>query len=260
MVLNYPSSDIPSRAAQPKEPSMTNRIREVALLVPMMLAAGSVAAQPKPAAPPPAPAAAPAAKPAAPAAAPAPAPAAPAAAKATAAPTAPAAPAAPAAAAAATPPPPPKPAVELDTFKFFTGKWKCDGKAFASPMSPTEHAVKGSAEGKLVVDNFWQSFTYEEKKTKEHPGLKVNGYWGYDQGAKRFVRGAVGNHGEWDTASAPGWEGDKLVWTGELSGPMGRVPFHHTFTKKSDKEWTHLLELRLPDGKWVPAEDIACKK
>ena len=96
--------------------------------------------------------------------------------------------------------------------------------------------------------------------TKEHPGLKVNGLWGYDQGAKRFVRVGAGNHGEWDTASAPGWEGDKLVWTGELSGPMGRVPFHHTFTKKGDKEWTHLLELRLPDGKWVPAEDITCKK
>ena len=30
--------------------------------------------------------------------------------------------------------------------------------------------MKGSAEAKLVVDNFWQSFTYEEKKTKEHPG------------------------------------------------------------------------------------------
>ena len=231
---------------------MTNRIREVALLVPMMLAAGSVAAQPKPAAPPPARrAAGPGRQTGRACRSAAPARAAPAAAKAAAAPPRPPHPP-PAAAAPTTPPPPPKPAVELDTFKFFIGKWKCDGKAFASPMSPTEHAVKGSAEAKLVVDNFWQSFTYEEKKTKEHPGLKVNGLWGYDQGAKRFVRGAVGNHGEWDTASAPGWEGDKLVWTGELSGPMGRVPFHHTFTKKSDKEWTHLLELRLPDGKWVP--------
>jgi hypothetical protein len=231
---------------------MTNRIREVALLVPMLLAAGTAGAQPKPAAAPPppaAPTAAPAAKPAAaPAPTPAPSPATP---PPTGAAPHPAPPA---------PPPPPKPSVELDTFKFFLGKWKCDGKAFASPMSPTEHAVKGSAEAKLIVDNFWQSFTYEEKKTKEHPGLKLNGLWGYDQGAKRYVRAAAGNMGEWDTASAPGWEGDKLVWTGELSGPMGRVPFHHTFTKKSDKEWTHVLELRLPDGKWVPVEDITCKK
>jgi hypothetical protein len=232
------------------------RIRKVALLVPLLvfvLLPGTASAQPKPAAPTPAPTA----PPPAPGAAPAPKPAA---APAPAAKPAAPAPGAPAAAAPATPPPPPKPAAELDTFKFFLGKWKCDGKAFPSPMSPTEHAVKGTAEAKLVVDNFWQQFIYEEKKTKEHPGLKVNGYWGYDQGAKRFVRAAVGNMGEWDTASAPGWEGDKLVWTGELSGPMGRIPFHHTFTKKGDKEWTHLLEARLPDGKWAPIEDVTCKK
>ena len=201
-------------------------------LVPLVLAA-SAGAQPKPA---PAPAAAPAAKPAA----------APAAGAPTATP--------------AAPPPAPKPAPELDTFKFFLGKWKCDGKAFVSPMSPTEHPVKGTAESKLEVDNFWQSFNYEEKKSKEHPGLKVKGLWGFDQGSKRFVRAAIGSHGEWDTASAPGWEGDKLIWTGELSGAQGRIAFHHTFTKKSDKEWTHLLELRLPDGKWIPAEELSCKK
>src|SRR5262245_43932889 len=110
------------------------------------------------------------------------------------------------------PPPAPKPASELDTFKVFLGRWKCDGKAFASPLSPTEHAVKATAEAKLEADNFWQSFNYEEKKTKEHAGLKVKGLWGYDQGSKRFVRAGVGNRGEWDTASAPGWEGDKLIW------------------------------------------------
>jgi len=157
-------------------------------------------------------------------------------------------------------PPAPKPAPELETFKFFLGKWKCAGKAFPSPISPTEHAVTGTAEAKLEVDNFWQSFTYEEKKTKDHLGLKVKGLWGYDQGSKRYVRAAVGNHGEWDTASAPGWEGDNLVWTGELSGPMGRIPFHHRFTKKGDKEWMHFLEVRTPDGKWIPTEEITCKK
>jgi len=170
-----------------------------------------------------------------------------------------AAPVAPAAAGKPTPPPPAKPAAELDTLKFFLGRWRCEGKQFASPLGP-EHPVKGSAEAKLESDNFWQTFLYEEKKTKDHPGLKVRGLWGFDQGAKRFVRAAAGNHGEWDTASAPGWEGDKLVWTGELSGPMGRVPFHHTFTKKSDKEWTHALEVRGPDGKWSPTEELTCKK
>jgi hypothetical protein len=190
-----------------------------------------------------------------------PAPAPPAPAKAPAAAPAPAAAAAPPAAAAKpVAPPPPKPAPELDAFKLFLGKWKCEGKAMASPMTGPEHAVKASAEGKLEVDNFWQSFSYEEKKSKDHPGLKVKGLWGCDQGSKRFVRAAIGNHGEWDTASAPGWEGDKLIWTCELSGPMGLIPFHHTFTKKSDKEWMHVLEMRGPDGKWAQAEEVTCKK
>ena len=78
------------------------------------------------------------------------------------------------------------------------------GRRWPRPMTGPEHAIKASAEAKLEVDNFWQSFSYEEKKSKDHPGLKVKGLWGFDQGSKRFVRAAIGNHGEWDTASAPG--------------------------------------------------------
>jgi hypothetical protein len=164
----------------------------------------------------------------------------------------------PAAPAPGTPPPVAKPAPELDTLKSFLGKWKCTGKQFASPNGP-EHAISATAEITLVTDNFWQSFKYEEKKTKEHHGLKVLGVWGFDQGSKRFVRAAGGTDG-WDTASAPGWEGDKLVWTGEISGPTGRMPFHHTFTKQGDKAWSHALEVRGPDGKWTPFEELTCKK
>jgi hypothetical protein len=156
--------------------------------------------------------------------------------------------------------PGPKPATELDSFKFFLGKWKCEGKAFASPMTGPEHAFKATAEAKLVSDNFWQSFTYEEKKSKVHPGLKVQGLWGFDQGGKHFVRAGAGNNGSWDSATAPLWQGDRLVWTGEISGAMGKMPFHHTFTKKSDKEWTHALEIKTPDGKWAPVSEATCKK
>jgi hypothetical protein len=162
-------------------------------------------------------------------------------------------------------PPVPRPAPELETFKPFLGRWRCDGKMFASPLALTEHGVTGTAEGKPEADGFWQSFAYEEKKTKEHPGLKLKGFWGFDQGVKRFVRSAVGNHGEWDMGSSTGWEGNKLVWTGELSSQFGRIPYRHTFTKKTDgdrplREWTHALELRLPDGRWVPAQEVTCKR
>src|SRR5262245_36899359 len=82
-----------------------------------------------------------------------------------AAPTAPPAGAAPAGAPAA-PMAPPKPAAEMDQLKGFVGKWRCDGKAFASPMTGPEHAFKASAEAKAASGGHWQDFTYEEKKAK----------------------------------------------------------------------------------------------
>jgi len=183
------------------------------------------------------------------------------------------APAAPAAAPAASPAPAaaptggavpaampaPKPAPELEQLKFLMGKWRCDGKAYASMFWP-EHTFKAVAEGKADLDGFWDAFSYEEKKSKQHRGLKVHGVWGWDAGNKRLVRAAGSNDGSWDSATSPGMQADKIVWTGELSNGMAKLDFHHTFTKKTDKEWTHFLEVKDPSGKWTPIEEVDCKR
>src|SRR4051794_21073900 len=151
-------------------------------------------------------------------------------------------------------------AAEMDQLKLFLGKWKCEGKAFANPLSGPEHTFKATAESKLESGGHWQVFLYEEKKSKEHEGVKVHGLWGWDAGNKRFVRSAGDDSGVWDSATAPGFQGDRLMWTGELSGPNGKLPFHHTFTKKSEKEWSHSLEVKGPNGKWAPWEEVICKR
>lgn len=230
------------------------------------------AAKPAATAPAPKPAAAPAMAPAA--AAPAPATAKPAVATPPAAPAKPApaitakpalmAPAAAPAVAAAPAAPPAmpvfKPAPELDQLKFLNGRWRCDGKQFANPMFGPEHTFKATAEQKAAADGFWDQYTYEEKKSKEHHGVKVVGFWGWDQGSKRLVRVGATNAGDWDAGSAPGLEGDKIVWTGDFSGPMGHMAYRHTFTKKSDKEWGYTLEIKDPSGKLVPSNEVNCKR
>jgi hypothetical protein len=153
-----------------------------------------------------------------------------------------------------------KPAPELEQLKFLRGRWRCDGKQFASPMFGPEHTFTAVAEGKPMVDGFWDQYTYEERKTKDHHGLKVQGQWGWDQGAKHLVRVAVTNAGDWDSGTAPGLEGDKIIWTGEFSGLLGRMAYRHTFTRKSDKEWTHALELKDPTGKFTPTNEVTCKR
>ena len=194
--------------------------------------------------PPPPPAALPAPKPAA---APAPA----AAAK-------PAAPAAPAVA-ATPPPPPPKPAAELDQLKMFEGTWRCDGKQPAGPMGP-EQVYKSSFKGKKDVDSFWLAFEYSQKKSKVHNmPITAKGFLGYDPAAKKYVTMGVDNMGGSISESSPGWEGDKLVFSGD--GQMGgqKISFRETYTKKSDKEMTWSGEMKM--GKdWIPVGTDTCKK
>jgi hypothetical protein len=163
----------------------------------------------------------------------------------------------PPAAAAPAPGQPPKPASQLEQMKLFLGNWKCSGRQMATPMFGPEHAITGSASSKADLDGFWQSFTYEEKKSKDHPGLKMAGHWGYDVGGKRFIRAAATNQSGWDSATSIGWNGDKMVWTGDFSGPMGRMPFKQTFTKKSDKEWSFRFELNV-QGTWVALSEVSC--
>jgi hypothetical protein len=227
--------------------------------------AGSAVAQTPTAGPPPPP---PAAMPAKPVAAPAPAPAAakpapaaaatPAAAKPAAAPAPTAAKPA-VAAAPATPPPAPKPAAELDQLKLFEATWRCEGKQPAGPMGP-EQDYKSTFKGKKDVESFWISFEYSQKKSKAHAmPIIAKGYLGYDPAAKKYVSMGVDNMGGSVTESSPGWEADKLTFTGDGQMSGQKISFRETYTKKSDKEMIWSGEMKM--GKdWIPVGTDTCKK
>jgi hypothetical protein len=222
---------------------------------------GVAVAQTPSAGPPPAPAAAmppkaaaPAAKPATPAPAPAAAAAKPAPAPAATA----AAPAAPAPVAAAAPTAP-KPATELDQLKLFEGNWRCEGKQPAGPFGP-EHDYKSSFKAKKDIDNFWIAIEYDQKKSKAHPmPIKARGFLGYDPAARKYVSVGADNTGGWINESSPGWEADKLVFTGDGSMGGQKVSFRETYTKKNEKEMTWSGEMKM--GKdWVSVGNDTCKK
>jgi len=215
-------------------------------------------AAPAPAAKP-APAAAPAAKPAAAPATPAPTATAAAKSAPNPSPTA-AAPASPAAAAAAAPAPAaPKPAAELDQLKLFEGSWRCEGKQPAGPFGP-EQDYKSSFKAKKDIDNFWIAIEYDQKKSKAHPmPIKARGFLGYDPTSKKYVTIGADNTGGWINESSPGWEADKLVFTGDGLAGGQKVSFRETYTKKSDKEMTWSGEMKM--GKdWVAIGTDSCKK
>lgn len=162
--------------------------------------------------------------------------------------------------AAAPPAPGPKPPPELDQLKFLRGRWRCAGVQFANALYGPEHRFVATAESKAAVDGFWDQFTYEELRSKEHHGYKAQGLWGWDKNGKRLVRTAATNVGDWDNGAAPGLEGDKIVWSGEVAGSLGRTSYRHTITKKTDREWSQTLELKDATGKYTPITEVTCKR
>jgi Protein of unknown function (DUF1579) len=166
----------------------------------------------------------------------------------------------PAAAPAAAPPPPaPKPAPELEQLKYFEGNWRCEGKQPAGPFGP-EHPYKSTFKMKKDVDSFWISLEYEQKKSKLHPmPIKAKGFVGFDSVAKKFFTIGVDNTGGWISESSTGWEGDKLVFSGEGSMMGQKVAFRETYAKKGDKAFLWTGEMKM--GKdFISVGSDDCKK
>jgi len=154
---------------------------------------------------------------------------------------------------------PPKPMSELDQLKYLEGNWRCDGKVPAGPMGP-EHGYKATFKVKKDLDGFWYVAEYEQKKSKDNPQpIRAHVTFGYDGGAKKYVLNAFDNVGGMMTETSAGWEGDRLIATGDGTAMGQRVAFRETFTKKGDRELAWLGEMKM--GKdWMVVGSDTCKK
>jgi hypothetical protein len=155
----------------------------------------------------------------------------------------------------------PKPSEELTKeLKFWQGKWSCTGKMMAGPMGP-EHPVMTTLDFKPALGNFWIQMAFDEKKTKENP-MPMNGMMmsGWDPVKKMLARIDFLTGGGWAMFTSKGWEGDKMMWTGDamMMGKMMKV--QQTFNKKSDSEVMIMMEGAGPDGKMMTMFEDDCKK
>ena len=153
----------------------------------------------------------------------------------------------------------PKPAPEMSQIKYFAGSWKCTGDAPASPFGAA-HKTESSLILKSDLDGFWYSGPLAEMKTASNT-QPVRGmvHIGYDATGKQFAMVWVDNFGSWATEMSPGWQGDTMVWTGDMMVMGEKDTARDTYVKKSDTEFTHKFELNMK-GQWSPIVDETCKK
>jgi hypothetical protein len=155
---------------------------------------------------------------------------------------------------------PPTPAPEMGQLKIFEGRAQCTGTQKASPFG-AEHATRGIARANTGLGGFWMTLRYDERKTKQNQNpVHVVYVLGYDAGAKQFVASGFDGLGGRISESAAGWEGDKLMLTGDYVGGGQKFGFRDTFTKTGDAGIDHLGELQGADGKWTTLNQQTCKR
>ncbi len=154
--------------------------------------------------------------------------------------------------------PVPKPAPELAQLKYFLGTWHCEGNVPASPMGPA-HKSRATVVTRIDLGGFWYSGTVREEKAADNPHpLSGMFHETYDAAKKQFVMLWVDNFGVWSTETSTGWDGDKIVYSGEAAMGGERVPVRDTFAKKGETELVHSYEMTMSGQKI--AGDETCKK
>lgn len=148
---------------------------------------------------------------------------------------------------------------KLKELQPFVGTLQCTGTAFASPMGP-EHPTKATVTGRWVLGGAWLEIHYTETKTAKNPHpYDVIALWGYDEQPKAFVAGTVDNMGGYGTSQSPGWDGDKLVFTGPMHGGGAAMNGRDTFTKVGKNEIDHEGEIEV-NGTWQKTDKEVCKR
>lgn len=128
------------------------------------------------------------------------------------------------------------PIAAMDQLAPFAGDWSCETRekgATAVSKSRAHFAPDWSGAWQTVRD---------EVLDGGKPVDGSHGSWGYNPRTQTFVRLFTMRAGSWETATSPGFVGDRMVWTGESHG-RDVFKFRHTFVRKGDRRFEAVYEV-----------------
>jgi len=151
------------------------------------------------------------------------------------------------------------PSSRLGDLKPFAGSWRCTGKAFKTQWGP-EHPTIATIHVTWVLNSFWLHANYAEQKTKSNPHPAAGHvYWGYDEKLKKLAGYAVNNFGGRVAVESDGWNGDTIVWSGEMSAGGTSFPTRDTFVRRNKSTIEHKSEAQV-GGNWIELDTESCRK
>jgi hypothetical protein len=148
----------------------------------------------------------------------------------------------------------PSPAPELAKLAFFIGSWEADGTFHATPFSAGK-PIAMRIDVEPLHRGFWIRTRTAEQPSPDNPNpLTATYLWGYDPEAGRFSADWFDSNGGRATQISTGWEGDRLVFIGQMTYGGYRFTLRDTFTRLGDDAYHHLGEVDLGQG-WIPVDE-----
>ncbi|HKM79391.1 MAG TPA: hypothetical protein VJY15_00315 [Candidatus Acidoferrum sp.] len=147
----------------------------------------------------------------------------------------------------------------LSNEKWFVGTWICKGTQHASPMGPAEEFTDRFS-FHMALRGSWLLYQIDQLKGPVKGNQTLIGSVTWDANAKVHVRRDMNIGGSRVDVTSPGWDGDKMVYTGYMVAGDEKLPVKHTFTKKGDAAYDSALEVIGADGKVAMWEEESCKK
>ena len=152
-----------------------------------------------------------------------------------------------------TEPQPVTAAPELAALEFFVGAWHATGKFHETPFG-AEKPIAMTINAARRHGHHWLELRTAEIATAENQDpLTATYLWGFDAASRLYTAAWFDSRGGHATQTSPGWEGDRLTFTGSITAGEMTVPLRDTFIWLDDGHYRHIGETDLGDG-WIPVD------
>jgi hypothetical protein len=148
---------------------------------------------------------------------------------------------------------------QLSFEKWFVGDWICEGTQHASPAGLGVKFTDRFSFN-MTLRGSWLIYHIDQLKGPVKGKQTLIGSSTWDASAKVHVRRDMNIGGSRMDVTSPGWDGDKVVFTGYMITGDEKLPVKHTLTKKGDAAYDSALEVTDADGKPAMWEEESCKK
>ena len=148
---------------------------------------------------------------------------------------------------------------QLSVENWFVGDWICEGTQHASPTGPGA-TFTDRFSFRMALRGSWLIYHIDQLKGPVKGNETLIGSSTWDANAKVHVRRDMNIGGSRVDVTSPGWDGDKLIYTGYMIIGAEKLPVKHTLMKKGDAAYDAYLEVTGADGKPAMWEEESCKK